>query len=141
MALRPRHYSTNTTNKYQFPVKTIRGILNNPQFDTDRITVNGWVRSVRSQKHVAFLQLDDGSCIQGLQATTDNPTLFEKYTCTSWFMLQMYIEYRFGSIHTGCSVSIHGKLVPLNGREQSSELHVDSVQVLGQSNPDVSRMV
>jgi hypothetical protein len=36
---------------------------------TDRpITVRGWVRSVRRQKHVAFAEIDDGSHLKGLQA-------------------------------------------------------------------------
>jgi hypothetical protein len=34
----------------------------------ETIRIKGWVRSVRKQKKFAFLDIYDGSCLQGLQA-------------------------------------------------------------------------
>ncbi len=36
--------------------------------DQARITVNGFVRSIRKQKHVAFAAIGDGSSLDSLQA-------------------------------------------------------------------------
>lgn len=36
------------------------------------VSVNGWVKTVRRQKRVSFLELNDGSCLQNLQVVSDN---------------------------------------------------------------------
>ena len=36
------------------------------------ITVLGWVRTVRISKAVAFIQINDGSCVGNLQALVQN---------------------------------------------------------------------
>jgi asparaginyl-tRNA synthetase len=48
---------------------TIRQLLAHPSpAEPSKITVSGWIKSVRKQKNVAFAVLTDGSCKQGLQA-------------------------------------------------------------------------
>eukprot|EP00457_Paulinella_chromatophora_P005161 gb/GEZN01005175.1/.p1 GENE.gb/GEZN01005175.1/~~gb/GEZN01005175.1/.p1 ORF type:complete len:576 (-),score=96.48 gb/GEZN01005175.1/:114-1814(-) len=37
------------------------------------VTVQGWLRSARVQSHVAFLTLNDGSCLNGLQLVLTDP--------------------------------------------------------------------
>lgn len=43
----------------------------------DRVIVNGWVRSLRKQKHIHFLSLNDGSNLEGVQiiVNKDEPML------------------------------------------------------------------
>lgn len=64
---RPVLFHTHTS-----PQSTIADVLKrlNGDFKSDqaRITVNGFVRSVRKQKHVAFAIIGDGSSLDSLQA-------------------------------------------------------------------------
>ena len=36
--------------------------------EAETVSVNGWVKSIRKQKRVAFAAVNDGSCINSLQA-------------------------------------------------------------------------
>jgi aspartyl/asparaginyl-tRNA synthetase len=38
----------------------------------DHIKVQGWIKSVRNQKSLTFIELYDGSCSQSIQAVVDN---------------------------------------------------------------------
>ena len=40
-----------------------------------RLRVDGWVRTVRGSKNVAFMEINDGSCFQNLQAVLSQDTL------------------------------------------------------------------
>lgn len=46
---------------------TIKELLARPT-SQEVVTVNGWIRSLRAQKRVAFVQINDGSCFSSLQA-------------------------------------------------------------------------
>jgi asparaginyl-tRNA synthetase len=37
------------------------------------VVVRGWVKTVRAQKNVAFVQINDGSNQAGVQVTVDDP--------------------------------------------------------------------
>ena len=53
---------------------TIRQILSfEPK--NENVQVNGWVKSVRVQKRVAFAMIHDGTSAQSLQAVFANPKL------------------------------------------------------------------
>ncbi len=56
---------------------SIRQLLSThtPSDPTAPVRVNGWVRSVRRQKRVAFAHITDGSSHQGLQAVFNNVDL------------------------------------------------------------------
>jgi len=43
------------------------------------VTVLGWVKTVRVSKAVAFVEINDGSCMGNLQAVVSNP---ENYRCS-----------------------------------------------------------
>ena len=46
----------------------IAGIYESPAaFDGQRLTVCGWVRTVRDMKNFGFIELNDGSCFKSLQ--------------------------------------------------------------------------
>lgn len=79
--------------------------------DGEQLTVNGFVRSVRKQKRIAFAVIGDGSTLQTVQAVLA-PHLAE-------------------GLSTGAAVAVTGKWTPSPGQGQSHELQVESVQVLG----------
>ncbi|GME35763.1 Asparagine--tRNA ligase, mitochondrial [Neofusicoccum parvum] len=80
----------------------------------ERVRVDGWVRSVRKQKRVAFAAVGDGSSLAPLQVV-------------------MSPEQAAG-LSTGVAVSIHGEWHESPaGKQQSHELHAQSIRVLGQN--------
>lgn len=80
----------------------------------ERVCVDGWVRSVRKQKRVAFAALGDGSSLSPLQVVLP-PDLAKDLT-------------------TGDAVSIEGEWAECPpGKQQSHELHAHRVRVLGQN--------
>lgn len=82
------------------------------------INVKGWVRAFRSNR---FIQLNDGSTIKNIQAVVD----FEKYE-----------ESLLKKITTGAAVSLTGKIVASEGAGQAIELAVDTIEILGEANPE-----
>jgi len=78
----------------------------------------GWVRTFRNNQ---FIALNDGSTHQNLQVmaplgSLDEPTLKR--------------------ITTGASLSVRGELVPSLGKGQKSELKMQSLTILGDSDPE-----
>jgi len=80
---------------------------------------HGWVRSVRKQKSVAFMHIDDGSSAQGLQVVL-------KAKSTAGFGAA-------SEITTGASVAVTGTLSESRGAGQALELHAESVRLHGAS--------
>ncbi|NXO96493.1 SYNM protein, partial [Certhia brachydactyla] len=78
----------------------------------DAVRVQGWVRSVRSQKEVLFLHINDGSSLESLQVVAD-PSLEKK-------------DLTFGS-----AVEVQGKLVKSPHRMQNMELQAETIHVVG----------
>ncbi|XP_064500952.1 asparaginyl-tRNA synthetase isoform X1 [Pseudopipra pipra] len=78
----------------------------------DAVRVQGWVRSVRSQKEVLFLHINDGSSLEHLQVVA-NPSLENR-------------DLTFGS-----AVEVQGKLVKSPHRKQNMELQAETICVVG----------
>ncbi|XP_069496028.1 asparaginyl-tRNA synthetase isoform X2 [Ambystoma mexicanum] len=72
----------------------------------------GWIRSVRAQKEVLFLHINDGTSLQSLQIVAD-PTLENR-------------DLSFGS-----SVEVRGKLVKSLHKKQSIELAAEDIRIIG----------
>ncbi|OCH87612.1 asparaginyl-tRNA synthetase [Obba rivulosa] len=94
---------------------TIRQLLSS-RTASDPVQVNGWVKSVRRQKKVAFAMISDGSSDKGLQAVFTKVDLAKPLT-------------------NGCSVRLTGKLADSPGKGQDKELQVDQVELLGECDP------
>jgi asparaginyl-tRNA synthetase len=82
------------------------------------INIKGWVRAFRSNR---FVQLNDGSTINTVQAVVD----FENTN-----------ESIIKRITTGAALSLTGKLTPSLGAGQASELIVTEIEILGDAHPD-----
>ncbi|KAG0149163.1 hypothetical protein CROQUDRAFT_131487 [Cronartium quercuum f. sp. fusiforme G11] len=71
----------------------------------------GWVKTIRNQKHLSFLELIDGSSSQHLQVVLS--------------------PEQAQGIETGSSVCIFGRLVESRGGKQTKELKADAINILG----------
>lgn len=95
----------------------IADVLRNPAIG-DTIVVKGWVRAFRSNR---FIQLNDGSTINNIQAVVE----FDNFD-----------EALLKKITTGASLSLTGQLVASQGAGQAVELQVETIEILGEANPD-----
>lgn len=86
-----------------------------------RVNVKGWVRTFRSNR---FISLNDGSTIHNLQCVVD----FEKMG-----------EEVLKRITTGACLSITGTLAESLGKGQKVEILVEELEILGDSEADVSK--
>src|SRR5271156_3982370 len=81
------------------------------------VKICGWVRTVRDQKNFAFIEINDGSTLAGLQVVADNA-------------LPGY-EEMMKNLTTGASVAIVGNLVESPGAKQKREVKASSLEILG----------
>lgn len=91
-------------------------------FSDKKITVCGWIRTVRASSNVGFAEINDGSSFGGLQV------VFEKS------ILENYDE--IAKINVGAAVIVNGTLVLTPDARQSFEIHAQSIAVEGASTPD-----
>jgi len=101
----------------------IRGIYADASaFDGQKITVCGWVRTVRDMKNFGFIELNDGSSFKSLQV------VFERST------LNNYDE--IAKQNVGAALIVNGTLVLTPDAKQPFELKADEIMVEGASTPD-----
>ena len=91
-------------------------------FDGQKLTVCGWVRTVRDMKNFGFIELNDGSCFKSLQV------VFERSS------LNNYEE--IAKQNVGAALIVHGTLVLTPEAKQPFELKADEITVEGASTPD-----
>ncbi|MGH8020259.1 MAG: asparagine--tRNA ligase, partial [Opitutaceae bacterium] len=84
----------------------------------DSLLVQGWVRTRRDSRGFSFLEVNDGSCLKGLQVIVDAgvPDYAEIHRAT-----------------TGASVSITGKLAASKGGGQKWEVVAETLAILGEA--------
>ncbi|MDS3861742.1 asparagine--tRNA ligase [Thermosynechococcaceae cyanobacterium BACA0444] len=87
----------------------------------DAVTVKGWVRTKRELKDFAFLELNDGSSLAGLQAVL-TPTV-PNY------------DALIKQVNTGATVSCEGVLVASQGKNQRIELQAKALTLWGEADP------
>ncbi len=96
---------------------TIKEILKGKEL-LQEVTINGWVRTFRSNR---FIALNDGSTLNTIQCVVD----FEKFD-----------EDLLKQINTGAALKISGTLVESQGRGQSVEIQVSDIHVHGTADPE-----
>jgi len=84
----------------------------------DNISINGWVKTFRSNR---FIALNDGSCLEDIQCVIN----FEEFD-----------KEILSKINTGTSLNIGGEIVESQGKGQNIEISVKEINILGLSNPD-----
>jgi len=95
-------------------------LLNNGQVG-DQVKVCGWVRTKRGNKHINFVALNDGSTINNLQVVVD---------------MDQADEAVMKTVTTGAAIAVNGTLAESQGSGQSIELICDTIEVLGEANPE-----
>lgn len=83
-----------------------------------QVEAKGWVRTFRAKR---FIALNDGSTLNNIQCVVD----FENTD-----------EDTLKRITTGAAVHIKGELVESQGKGQSVEIVVSSIEILGDSDPE-----
>eukprot|EP00873_Tetraselmis_striata_P002684 jgi/Tetstr1/422948/TSEL_013727.t1 len=82
------------------------------------VELKGWCKTVRDQKQFAFMEVTDGSSLNGLQVVLKPET-------QGWELLQD------GAFATGASVVARGEIVASPGGKQATELQAASVELVG----------
>ena len=95
----------------------IADVLKSEKVGSD-VLVKGWVRAFRSNR---FIQINDGSSINNIQAVID----FENFE-----------EQILKKITVASAIAVKGKLVESQGSGQRVEIQVEEVEVLGEAHPD-----
>ncbi len=85
------------------------------------VTVMGWVRTRRGNKHVQFVALNDGSTIKNVQIVFD---------------LQDFSDEELKPITTGSSIKVDGILVESMGKGQSVEVQAKKLEIFGTADPE-----
>jgi len=95
----------------------IKALLQSTTTDID-VTVKGWVRAFRQNR---FIALNDGSTNNNVQIVVDfentDPALLKRIT-------------------VGAAISVFGKLVASQGKGQTVEVIANTVEILGDSDPE-----
>jgi len=87
-----------------------------------RAVVRGWLRTVRHGKGVSFLDVSDGSCMEGMQVVASPET--------------GGYETVVRTLATGSAIEAEGELVESPGKGQRFELHADRVELVGEAGED-----
>jgi asparaginyl-tRNA synthetase len=85
----------------------------------ERVLVKGWVRTVRDQKTLSFIEVNDGSCLKGLQIVAEAESIAG------------YADI-MGRIGTGASISAVGTVVRSKGKGQLYEIQATEIEVIGE---------
>jgi asparaginyl-tRNA synthetase len=84
------------------------------------VKLGGWVRTRRDSKEFSFIEVNDGSCLQGIQVIVD---------------AGIPGSQELSKMSTGASIEVVGELVESPGQGQSWEVRAHEVKLLG-SAPD-----
>ena len=107
---------------FQENTMTIKELLRlEPEEQT--IKTRGWIRTKRESKNLCFLEINDGSCLANLQAIID-PSLIK--------IPQNTID----KLTTGTAVEASGTLVASPGKNQSAELQIKELEIVGECPAD-----
>jgi len=88
--------------------------------DGNPVLIKGWVRTVRKQKTLAFVEVNDGSNMKGIQCVLSFDSIDDD------------TQKEVGRITTGCSVVVEGPLVESQGGKQAVEVAATKLRVIGE---------
>jgi len=85
------------------------------------ICIKGWVRTRRDAKDFSFLEINDGSCLAGIQVVAD--------AAASGYEL-------VHAMGTGAAVAVTGALIASPGKGQKWEIKATSLELIGPADPE-----
>ena len=86
------------------------------------VALNGWVRTRRDSGSLAFIEINDGSCLANLQVVAEET-------------LPNYAT-EVKRVSTGCSVQIKGLVTASPAKGQAVELQAQAITILGWADPE-----
>ena len=98
----------------------INEVLKSETFGSE-VNIKGWVRTKRASKNVAFVAMNDGSCLNNCQIVVD---------------LESFNNDLVSKITTGASLSVIGELVQSQGAGQNVEVNAKEIELYGAADPD-----
>ena len=98
----------------------IAELLQSPATDAE-VVVKGWVRTKRGNKNVAFIALNDGSCVANMQVVVD---------------LAKISEEQLKPVTTGACLRVDGRLVASPGAGQGVEVQAEKIEIYGTADPE-----
>ena len=98
----------------------IAELLQSPATDAE-VVVKGWVRTKRGNKNVAFIALNDGSCVANMQVVVD---------------LAKFDEELLRKVTTGACLRVDGRLVASCGAGQGVEVQAEKIEIYGTADPE-----
>ncbi|MCU0770701.1 MAG: asparagine--tRNA ligase [Verrucomicrobia bacterium] len=87
----------------------------------DNVLVQGWIRTRRDSKGFSFLEINDGSCLAGIQVVADAA-------------IPGYADIH--KLATGASLEVEGRLAASPGGKQKWEVQAARLTLLGEAGPD-----
>ncbi len=93
----------------------------NPELINQEVSVKGWVRTRRGNKHVQFVALNDGSTIKNIQIVFD---------------MEQFSDEQLKPITTGASIHVTGLLVESMGKGQTAEIQAKTIEIYGTADPE-----
>ena len=87
-----------------------------------KVSVAGWLRTVRDSKAFGFLEVNDGSCFRSVQVVVEADILENYKTIVK--------------LNVGSAVRVTGTIVETPTMKQPFEIKAESVEVEGSSTPD-----
>jgi asparaginyl-tRNA synthetase len=102
--------------------------------DSREVTVRGWVRTKRELKNITFLEVNDGSCLAGIQCTFSPAPDSPGGTPDMGFGgNSTALAATLAGAGTGASVEIKGRLVPSPASGQQVEVAASSLVLAGEA--------
>ena len=95
--------------------------LFDPALIGQEVSVKGWVRTRRGNKHVQFVALNDGSTIKNIQIVFD---------------MSQFTDEQLKPVTTGSSLHVTGVLVESMGKGQTCEIQARELEVYGTADPE-----
>ena len=89
--------------------------------ESQNVKISGWVRTVREMKNLIFVELNDGSCLSGIQCTFDRSAgAFSGET-----------EAALAALSTGSAAAVEGCLAASPASGQAVEVAAKSLKIIG----------
>lgn len=85
-------------------------------YKNQKVTLQGWIRNIRKQKEIGFIDFSDGTCFKHIQLVYNQNTK----------------DYSFiDRLHVGCAITVTGKIQESVGAGQDFELVIEDLILEG----------
>ncbi|MCB2231619.1 asparagine--tRNA ligase [bacterium] len=100
---------------YKTRTKIARIVVDDAVPVDSEVIILGWIRTVRVSKNVAFVEVNDGSCMKNIQGVVEDPSAFPV----------------LDQLATGAAIRMKGVLKPSQGKGQKYEIGITELQLVG----------